>query len=232
MMTLNEALKKLQTFGTAQNRKVYGRHGVGGKMYGVSYSNLGKLKKTIKTDHALAGQLWSTGNHDARVLATMIADPERMTARDLGRWVKDLDNHVIASAFSSLASRSASARKLMEKWTASKNEWVGTAGYNVLSRLAMEDPELTDPYLGKHLKTIESRIHKSANRVRYSMNNALISIGARSAALEKKAVAAAKRIGKVEVDHGETGCKTPEAVSYIKKTVAHRKKKQARSHAC
>ena len=27
------------------------------------------------------------------------------------------------------------------------------------------------------------------------------------------------------VDHGETGCKTPDAASYIKKTVAHNKKK-------
>jgi hypothetical protein len=57
------------------------------------------------------------------------------------------------------------------------------------------------------------------------MNNALINIGVRSSALQKKAIAAAKRIGKVEVDHGETGCKTPDAVAYIKKTVAHRKKK-------
>ena len=57
------------------------------------------------------------------------------------------------------------------------------------------------------------------------MNNALISIGVRNPALEKKAVAAAKRIGTVEVDHGVTGCKTPAAAAYIKKTVAHNKKK-------
>jgi len=64
--------------GTAQNRKVYARHGVGEDMYGVSYSNLGKLRKSIKRHHALAEQLWATGNHDARVLATMIADPAEM----------------------------------------------------------------------------------------------------------------------------------------------------------
>ena len=44
--------------------------------------------------------------------------------------------------------------------------------------------------------------------------------------LQKKAIAAAKRIGKVEVDHGETGCKTPDAASYIAKTVEYRKKKR------
>jgi hypothetical protein len=60
------------------------------------------------------------------------------------------------------------------------------------------------------------------------MNNALINIGVRNPKLEKIAIAAAGRIGTVEVDHGETSCKTPEAVSYIKKTVAHNKKKAAK----
>ncbi len=57
------------------------------------------------------------------------------------------------------------------------------------------------------------------------MNNALINIGVRNPALEKKADAAAKRMGTVEVDHGETSCKTPDAAAYIKKTLAHRRKK-------
>ncbi len=60
------------------------------------------------------------------------------------------------------------------------------------------------------------------------MNNALISIGIRNPMLQKKATAAAKRIGLVDVDHGKTGCKTPEAVSYIKKAVAHQTKVKAR----
>jgi len=37
-------------------------------------------------------------------------------------------------------------------------------------------------------------------------------------------LAAAKRIGKVEVDHGETSCKTPDASTYIRKAVARRSK--------
>jgi hypothetical protein len=68
---------------------------------------------------------------------------------------------------------------------------------------------------------VESKIHTSKNWVKYAMNNALINIGVRNSVLEKKAIAAAKRIGVVEVDHGETGCKTPDAAAYIKKTAAH-----------
>ena len=47
--------------------------------------------------------------------------------------------------------------------------------------------------------------------------------------LSKKAIAAAKKIGKVEVDHGDTGCKTPDAESYIVKTLAYNKKKSAKA---
>lgn len=59
-----------------------------------------------------------------------------------------------------------------------------------------------------------------------AMNSALIAIGCRNAKLEKLAVAAAKRIGPVEVDHGDTSCKTPDAVAYIAKTWAHRAKRK------
>ena len=64
------------------------------------------------------------------------------------------------------------------------------------------------------------------NRVKDAMNMALISIGTRNPKLEKKALGAAKRIGKVEVDHGETSCKTPDAAAYIKKVLAQRRKKK------
>lgn len=91
-MTLKEALAALKKAGTAQNRKVYGRHGVKGEMFGVSYATLGSLKKKIKLDHVLAVQLWKTGNHDARVLATMVADPAAATGKEIDAWVKDLDS--------------------------------------------------------------------------------------------------------------------------------------------
>ena len=104
----------------------------------------------------------------------------------------------------------------------------GCAGWHTLASLARQENGFDDAYLEKYVEKIEARIHGSENWVRYAMNNALISIGVRNPKLEKIAVAAAVRIGTVEVDHGETGCKTPEAASYIKKTVAYNKKKSAK----
>ena len=60
------------------------------------------------------------------------------------------------------------------------------------------------------------------------MNSALIAIGIRNSALESKALSAAKKIGKVDVDHGETSCKTPDAAKYIRKTVERKKQRKKR----
>ena len=60
------------------------------------------------------------------------------------------------------------------------------------------------------------------------MNNALIAIGC-VPRFTARATAVAKRIGAVEVDHGETGCKTPDAASYIKKVLAHQKSRRKKA---
>lgn len=223
-MNARQTLAKLKTLGTAQNRKIYARHGISGELYGVSYADLGKLKKQIKTDHALAQSLWQSGNHDARVLATMVADPVQTTVRQLDAWAKDLDNYVLAGALSDLAAQSPAARAQAKKWIARKSEWPASAGWSIIAQLAMVDAgEVDDGEWAAYLETIEAEIHQSKNRVRYSMNNALIAIGLHSASLQQRALAAAKKIGKVEVDHGETNCKTPDAAAYIKKSVERKK---------
>jgi hypothetical protein len=99
-------------------------------------------------------------------------------------------------------------------------------GWLLLSMFALNDREEPDEWFEAHLQTIESEIHQRRNDVRDTMNSALISIGVRNARLEKRALAAAKVIGKVVVDHGETGCKTPDAAAYIRKTKAHRARRK------
>ena len=228
-MDLAEVLALLEAKGTAQNRKVYRRHGVRGDVFGVSYGELGKLRRRLGVHHDVALELWDTGNHDARVLATMVADPQKMTVKTLDLWAKELDNHVVTGAFAGLVARTPLARKRMEKWTSSRDEWVGSAGWCVLSLMSDALEQLGAEEMERYLATIEARIHRSKNRVRYNMNNALIHIGASSSGLKRKAIAAAKRIGPVDVDHGDTGCTTPEAASYIEKTYSHRQAKKKRS---
>ncbi len=215
-------LGELEQLGTAQNRKIYARHGVGANMYGVSYANLKLLKKRIKTDHALAQALWATGNHDARILATMIAAPKQVTDDLLERWVRDSDNHTQTDALVELAAQTPHARAKAEAWLEADEEYIARAGWHLLGQLANNDSTLPDSYFEPYLPRIEQGIHQAKNRTREAMNNALIAIGSRNAVLEPLALASAARIGPVDIDHGETGCKTPDAAAYIRKTRTHR----------
>lgn len=223
-MKVQEALDTLKSLGTEQNRKIYRRHGATEDVYGVSSAELKNLKKKIKVDHELAAGLWASGNHDARMLAGMIADPKRMDREALDAWAGTLRNYPETDVLGSVAARSPVAREVMEGWMKSDNEWIASAGWRILAHLALDAEGLPDADFEKYLAVIQRDIHGSQNRVRHEMNNALIAIGARNPALEKKALAAAAKIGKVEVDHGETGCKTPDAAAYIKKTVERRRK--------
>ena len=137
----------------------------------------------------------------------------------LESWAADLDNYIIADAFAEFVSKTAAAREKAEHWNQSEEEWIGRAGWIIMAKIAMKDRTLPDEYFEELLPTIEAGIHTSPNRVRDAMNSALIAIGIRNEKLQERALRAAGNIGKVEVDHGATGCVTPDAASYILKTV-------------
>ncbi len=224
-MELKEVMKQLEAMGAAQNRKVYARHGVPpDKMFGVSYANLYALQKKIKVDQALADQLWASGNHDAQVLATLVSDPAAMSDKQAEAWVKAMDNYAVMGMFVRFFIKSPLARKKAEKWNGSKDEFVGAGGWGLIALLALNEKELPDAWFEEYLKIIEADIHNRKNRVRYEMNGALIAIGCRNDNLEKKALTVAAKVGKVDVDHGETNCKTPDAAEYIKKVRFRHKK--------
>lgn len=224
MATAPEILAELEALGTEQTRKTNRRHGIGENQFGVLYSAFEKLRKRIKTDHALALELWESGNYDARILGLMIADPQRADSATLDRWLNDCNNYALADAVSAYTAKTALAREKAEQWIESDDEWIATAGWNLIGSLT-HDPTLPDSYFLPHLARIARDLHGSKNRVRYAMNNAVIAIGVRSDTLEPQAVAAATQIGTVYVDHGQTNCKTPEAVSYIAKTRDYQRQK-------
>jgi len=227
-MTLEEVLKELKKNGTEQTRKTYRRHGVTNELFGVSYSELGALKKKIKTDHELAKKLWDTEIHDARILALMIVDPSKIDADLAERWVTGTGNYVVSSALAEPVSQSPIGLKLMAKWSKSKDEWIGRTGWLTLAHIAKQENDLSDSLFEDYLDVIEKGIHKARNRTRDGMNSALIGIAVRNEKLRPKALAAAGRIGKVEVDHGDTDCKTPDAATYIDKILKRSNAKDAK----
>jgi 3-methyladenine DNA glycosylase AlkD len=228
-MFFAEVMKKLEGLGTAQNRKIYKRHGASEPMFGVSFANQYKLQKAIKRDHKLALQLWASKNVDAQTLATMIADPEQFDEETIDQWLQSTQYHMLIDVIvGNIVSKTSFAQKKLHNYIKSKDEGIGRAGWRILASLAMYNEDLPDAFFEKFLPLIEVQIHQAKNRTREAMNTALIAIGCRNDDLAKLATAAAKRIGPVEVDHGETSCKTPNAMEYIKKTRDRAKKKLAR----
>lgn len=220
-MELREALAELESLGTEQNRNIYRRHGVTGDQFGVSFANLEALRKKIKKDHELAKGLWRSGNHDARVLATMVADPEIADNALLQAWANDLCAHTLCDLFSGFVEKTPHAKELAPGWAQDEGEWKSRTGWLLLARLAADD-RLSDEDLGRWLLAATDTIHDAPNRVRDAMVMYVISVGILDEGWNARALDAARMIGKVDVDHGETGCKTPEAADYIKKTIARK----------
>ena len=88
-MNAQEILATLKQLGKPQTAAIYKRHGSGDNVFGVLTSEIAKLRKKLKVDHALAAELWKTGNAEARVLALQIADPEKLTRSDADGLVRD-----------------------------------------------------------------------------------------------------------------------------------------------
>jgi 3-methyladenine DNA glycosylase AlkD len=124
-------------------------------MYGVSYKDLAALQKRIKTDEPLAEELWGSENHDARILATKIADPDIIGASVVDSWASDLDNYVLTGAFAGLVGRTPFALTRMRRWTGAGGEWI------ILAGLALRDTDSDDADYAAYLPRIEQDIHNA-----------------------------------------------------------------------
>ncbi len=228
---VSAVMAELEAVGTAQNRKVYARHGAAEPMFGVSYAELGRIAKPIKTNHPLAVDLWDTGNHDARVLALRVADEAAVDEPLASRWLRDVDNYILAEGLGGLCAQTPHARALSYSWRDRPDEWPASVGWFIVMCTA-EDPEVWSVgELRGLMGQIEAEIDERPNRVRHEMNGALIVMALRDGNLRRSVLAAARRIGAVQVDHGQTGCKTPEVAPYVERTLAHRAAKAARQAA-
>jgi 3-methyladenine DNA glycosylase AlkD len=223
-MNTLEILATLEALGKPQTAAIYKHYGTGDNVFGTLTSEIARLQKKIKIDHALAKDLWKTGNAEARILALLVSDPSKITAADADALVKDGPVRFLGYYLADLVAQSPVADARMRAWMKAKEEAHCEMGYSVLAKRLKDDPAaISDADAGRILATIEKNIHRAPNWVRYAMNNAVIAIGVYKPALEKQAIEAATRIGKVEVDHGETNCKTPDAVTYIQKSVKRRR---------
>ncbi|MBL0212122.1 MAG: DNA alkylation repair protein [Holophagaceae bacterium] len=220
-MNLNDAIQELEDLGSEQTRKTWCRHGAVEPLFGVKFGDLAKLQKRIKVDHTLASELWQTGNHDARLLACMIADTGAITEKELKAWASEVKDSSTAEALAAFASRTPMAAKIREAWLADPK--LQRAGWSLVGHCAKDGASLDEAASLRYLKRIEADIHRAENWTRRTMMYVVIGIGGRNATLRKAAEEAIRRIGPVAFDPGRTACEFPDPLPYLAKIWARKK---------
>jgi len=221
-MTTREILKELEGYGNPGTKKVFLKHGAREPFFGVKVQDLKKIVKKVKKDHALALDLYETGNSDAMYLAGLIADEDLITKAELNNWADGAYWYMISEyTVAWITSETKYAWELGLEWIESDEERIASAGWATLSNYASIKPdnELDIEAYDKLLTRVEKDVHQAQNRVRYTMNGFVIAVGCYIEELTGRASEVGKTIGKVSVNVGETSCKVPLATDYIKKVV-------------
>jgi 3-methyladenine DNA glycosylase AlkD len=166
---------------------------------GIAIPVLRELAKPHRRDHPLAQELWTSGIHDARVLATLVEDPQQITRGQMETWVRDADNWALTDAVAFLFDRTEFAEEKAHAWSARRAEFVKRTGFALMAGMAVHRKELPDEIFLHFLPVIVRESTDDRNFVRKAVNWALRQIGKRkSSALRAAAIATAQRIGQLD----------------------------------
>lgn len=194
-----EAMARLKALGRPEALPHMARYGIDtSNAFGVRVPELRAVARDIGQDHRLAQALWKTGVHDARLLATMIADPLRFDARAADRWARDFRSWDLCDQCClNLYRRLPFAHDLVRLWCERQEEFVRRAAFSLIAVLAVHEKAAdADRRLLGYLPRIEAASDDPRLMVRKSVNWALRQIGKRNAAMNSAAIETASRIAR------------------------------------
>lgn len=167
--------------------------------YGVSIPVLRQLAKQIGRDHKFAQTLWDAGIHETRIIASMIDEPDKVTKSQMDKWANDFNSwDVCDQCCSNLFRKTPYAHEKAMEWSESKKEFVKRAGFTMMAVIAVHDKKATDNDFDKFFKQIKCGSTDERNFIKKAVNWALRQMGKRNKALNKKALAVAKEIEKID----------------------------------
>ncbi|MGO9480432.1 MAG: DNA alkylation repair protein [Candidatus Kryptoniota bacterium] len=192
----DEIVKLLKSLSNAENVAGMERFGINTKnTLGVSIPDLRKIARGLKGDHSLALDLWSTRIHEARILASLIDDPELVSESQMELWAKEFDSwDVCDQVCSNLFDKTPFAMKKAEQWSKREEEFVKRAAFVLMAALAVHAKNAVDEKFLKFLPIIKRQATDERNFVRKAVNWALRGIGKRNIKLNKAAIKMAKEI--------------------------------------
>jgi 3-methyladenine DNA glycosylase AlkD len=166
---------------------------------GVSIPKLRGIGKRIGRDHDLALRLWDSGIHEARILASLVDNPEQVDEEQMDRWVENFDSWDICDQVcSNLFDKTVLAHRKAKEWAGREEEYVKRAGFVLMATLAVHDKSAGNRDFEVFFPLIKAKSTDERNFVRKAVNWALRQIGKRNLALNRKAIALAKEIQKLD----------------------------------
>jgi 3-methyladenine DNA glycosylase AlkD len=164
---------------------------------GVRIPDLRRLARELGPDHGLALALWRTGVHEARILASMVDEPHRVTEGQAERWVRDFDSWDLCDQVcGNLFDRTPWAVETAARWTGRDEEFVKRAGFALMAWRAVHDKASPDREFVDFLPAIEREAGDPRNYVKKAVSWALRQIGKRNRRLHAAAIRTAERIAR------------------------------------
>jgi 3-methyladenine DNA glycosylase AlkD len=195
-MDKNEILAWLRRRGTRRNVEGMARYGIrASRAFGVSMGTMLPLAKRLGKDHALAARLWESGWYEARILAALTDEPKRVRRRQMNAWAAGFENWADCDTVCfHLFDRTPFAWEKARQWSASPREFVKRAAFALMACLALHDKAAPDKNFLAFLPLIEKGARDERNFVKKGVNWALRAIGRRNPAVNKAALAMARRL--------------------------------------
>ena len=195
-----EVLAKLQSLCDPRAIAAMTGYGINAdNAFGISIPRLRKLAKEIGRDHGLSEQLWSSGIHEGRIVASMIADPRMVTEQELERWVKDFDSwDVCDQCCNNLFCKTNFAYQKAMEWSLRREEFVKRAGFVLMACLAVHDKGADDIAFRQFFPVIKSQAADERNFVKKSVNWALRQIGKRNRTMNAEAIMVATDLKQID----------------------------------
>ncbi len=162
---------------------------------GVAMKDIKALGKQLGHNQELASALWETRVYEARMLASFVGDPERITSAQMDRWCNEFDNWAFCDAMCfNLFDRTPHAWSKVPHWSFSQREFVKRTAFALLWSLSVHDKNADNEGFVQGLVLIERAAEDERNFVKKAVNMALRAIGKRNITLHTAAVGLARRL--------------------------------------
>jgi 3-methyladenine DNA glycosylase AlkD len=197
-LSVTQIIDEFKRLGHPKSLTGMARYGIKtDKAFGVSVPKLRQIARKIGRSHNLAKQLWQTGIHDARLLAGMIDDPQKVTEDQMEAWAAGFDSwDVVDGSCGNLFDKTPYAIQKAKEWAERREEYVKRAGFVLMAELAVHDKKLGDNEFMKFLPLIVRESSDNRNFVKKAVNWALRQIGKRNLTLNRAAIRTCKDMQK------------------------------------